>query len=358
MTSFFWARKVFAGNGFSEKRWRSITALLGVAAGLILLGAREMRAQSTLPLDTQVIQLQAGWNAIHLNVEPTDSRPEVVFGGAPITKVATFFPTRSPVEFIQDPASPSWKQQGWSIWYASVLPESAVSDLSAIIGGQGYLIFATARATLNVSGTVKLNRIRWRADSFNFVGFPVDPVSPPTFTAWFAGSTAQMSTTRRTIFALDGSGHWRAVDHPEATQIQPNAAYWIFCAGGSEYQGPLDITLPLGVPKNGADFGAVTETIPIRFRNLSGVPIRFGAELSPANSLPVSYEARSGDQATRSQAALSPAVTFDPLEAGGQYVLRLTLDRALMTTTNGTAVLTVRDDVGSFVRIPVSGRLP
>jgi len=332
---------------------------LGWMTGLLLAAVVQgLAANPKDPVITQTFSLVQGWNSIYLAVDPADASPADLFGGVPVTKVATYFPTRTPVEFIQDPASASWKKQGWSVWFAPSLAESAINDLFSIPGGQGYLVYATANATLNVSGTARLNRIRWRSDSFNLVGFAIDPVSPPTFSAWFSGTTAHLPVNRASIFTLDGSGHWRAVDHPESTQIRPNTAYWVFSRGGSDYQGPLDVLVTSGVPGKGADFGDVTQNLIVRFRNPTSVPIRFTAELSPPAGLPVTYELRSPNLATQSQTPLSPLVSFGPLEAGADLKLRLTLDRALMSQTNGAAVITVRDDVGSLIQIPVTGSLP
>lgn len=327
--------------------------------GLLLAAlAQGLAANPTSPVVTQTFSLIQGWNAIYLTVDPSDSSPAALFSGVPVTKVATYFPTRTPVEFIQDPASAPWKKQGWSVWFAPTLAESVINDLYSLPGGQGYLVYATANATLSVAGTARLNRIRWRSDSFNLVGFPVDPASPPTFSTWFSGTTAHLSANRASIFALDGGGHWRAVDHPESTQIRPNTAYWVFSRGGSDYQGPLDVAVPLGVPGKGADFGTVAENITVRFRNPTGVPIRWTAEISSAGGSPVTYQLRSKDLATRSQAPLFPAVDFGPLESGAEFNLRLTLDRTLMSQASEAAVLTVRDDMGSLIQIPVTGSLP
>lgn len=334
-----------------------VFALLSLLPGL-LVGGWSAFGQTTEPVSSQTVALSPGWNAVYLTVDPLDPSPAAVFGGMPVTKVAAFFPSRTPVEFIQDPASPDWKQQGWSVWYAPVLPEAAISDLSSILGGQGYLVFATANCTLNLQGKVRLRRVRWRSDSFNFVGFPVDSLSPPTFAAWFAGTAAHLSATRPTIFTLDSSGHWRAVDHPESTQIQPGRAYWVYALGSSDYQGPLDVLIQGGAPNVGADFGGVTEFLTLRFRNRTGTPIRFSLDLAPTDSLPLSYLRLLPTGLTRQAVRLTTPTDLGSLEGASQLDVRLVLDRALLSRTNAAAVLTVRDDVGSFVQIPVTGSLP
>ena len=330
---------------------------LAVSLGAILLGAGAGYGQTTDPIQTQTIALQPGWNAIHLKVDPLDASPGAVFTNLPVTKVATFFPTRTPVEFIQDPASAPWKQSGWNVWFAPSLPEAAINNLSSMSAGQAYLVYATAGATLDVTGTVRSRRIRWRADSYNFVGFPVDATAPPTFAALFAGSTAHQSSTRTVTFRLDSSGHWVGVTQPASTLVQPNAAYWVYCQGASDYQGPLDVSVPLGA-QNQADFGDVTETLSIKLANNLGTPLAVSAELSPAAALPLTYEERLLKLGDRLSVPFTTPANLGTLEAGASKTLRLTLDRAGMTLPSGAAVLIVRDDVGSLIRIPVTGKLP
>jgi hypothetical protein len=332
--------------------------LAGALGALALAVGLAASAQTTAPAGTQTLALRAGWNAIALQIDPLAPAPAAVFTNLPVDKVATYFPTRTPVEFIQDVSSLPWKQKGWRAWFAPARPEALVSDLYALSGGQCYLVHATAPATLNLQGTVVNRRPRWRADSYNFVGFPVDPAYPPTFQAWFAGSTAHQSTTRTMIFTLDANDRWAPVTRPESTLIQPGTAYWVYCQGASDYAGPVEVTVPLAVADKGVDFGDVTESVTVRFRNPASTPIGFTLELTPAGALPVYYEQKLLAQGQRLQLPLAAAVSFGPLEAGGEMNLRLTLDRALMTGTNGAAVLSVRDDVGSLIRIPVTGSLP
>lgn len=329
---------------------------LGVA---LLAGVLTAPVRAATPADVvrQSIPLQRGWNAVHLKVDPLDPLPAAVFRGLPVEKVATFFPRRTPVEFIQDPGSANWKQEGWSVWFADTVPEAALSDLFSIPGGQGYLIYATAPATWEIEGRVGVRPVRWRADSYNLVGFAVDPVSPPTFAQWFAGSPAHQPGKRPVIYRLDGSGHWVPVDRRDATLIEPNAAYWVFCQGGSDYQGPLEVSVPRGVPGLGLEYGSEAETITLQFRNRTASPVRFDVEMTPAGAVPLSYERRVTQSNDRVREPLDGSSSFGPLEAGEDLVLRVTLDRSALPGAVA-ALLTVRDDIGGRVQIPVSGRLP
>lgn len=307
--------------------------------------------------DTQTIALRAGWNAVFVRLDPVDRAPAAVLASVPVDKVAAFFPTRSPVEFIQDPASEPWKQPGWRAWFAPALPEAAISDLHAITGGEAYLVHATAAATWNITGKIVFRPTRWRADSFNFVGFPVDPVNPPTIQAWFAGWTAYQSTTRNLVYTLDAAERWVPVARPSSTVIHPNAAYWVFCPGASDYQGPLDVRLPHGV-QGRLDFGDVSESQLLKLANNLPHPVDVTLTLSPAGALPVAYEQRILDRGEAMQISLATPANLGTFERGGTRSLRLVLDRAAMPQTAEAAVLTVTDDVGSLIRIPVTGKLP
>lgn len=325
---------------------------------LLLLGTVDTFSQIVRrPTANQTIALRAGWNAIFIDVDPLDRDPAKVFAGLPVAKVAAYLPSRTPVEFIQDPGSKEWKREGWSVWYGPGSAEEELSDLYAVLGGRGYLVKMTEAAQLTVLGYAILTPFQWRADAYNFFGFPVDPVSPPTFGAWFAGSPSHQSTKRPTVYSLDGAGHWVPVDRMDQVQIQPNTAYWVFCQGGSSYQGPLSV---LGVPGR-LDFGEVTAQIRVRLQNPLDHPLSVTMEVVGPDNLPLVYEKPVLSTGQRLLLTIDGPVVLPAIEAGSELQVPLILDRAQMTGstgTAGTAILVLRDNVGSLLRIPVTGKLP
>jgi hypothetical protein len=342
-----------------RRAWRCTTAWAGVWAACLVACGVAARAQGSNPLvRTQVFALKAGWNAIYVDVEPDDPAPGLIFTNTPVTKVAGFFPNNSPVEYIQDPASAAWKQSGWRVWYAPSMPESAINDLGAVRGGQGYLVHAMADASLRIAGEIRLRRLRWRSDSFNLVGFPVNPEELPTFATWFAGSTAHQSDTRAAIYSLDASGYWRPVSQPQTTVIQPGVAYWVFSKGGSDYQGPLDVSIPAGAGDGRLAFGGAGESQALLFKNPAGFPIRFNLTLESSGTFPLTRETRLPGRADPVQAPIVGTESLGPVEPGSKLSVRFSLDRARLSDSTPSAVITVRDDVGSLVRIPVTGRNP
>lgn len=324
-------------------------------ACLVTLGAPLLQAQTST---TQTISLKQGWNSVYLDVDPAVPALGVVFTNLPVTRVSSYFGARTPVEFIQDPGSPGWKEEGWRTWFGPGTAEAPLTDLFEVLGGRGYLIHATADARWTVTGTPANRRVRWRSDSYTFLGFPVDPVSAPTFGAWFAGSPAHQPTARPTTFRLDAAGHWRAVERPAEKQIEAGIAYWVFSQGGSDYPGPLEVTVPQAVRGVVADFGDVNTKLIVRFRNRTESPIRVEWGLTPDNVLPVSVDLSLPGSIQRVPLPLRAQQEVGVIEGRQSLELGLILNRARMTSRTGGAVLTVRDDVGSLIRIPVTAKLP
>ena len=71
---------------------------------------------------SQTLDLSAEWNAVWLEVKPSDSSghlsaPEVVFGNPAIETVAAFFSRSGGVEFIRDPDEEPFNEDTWLVWY-------------------------------------------------------------------------------------------------------------------------------------------------------------------------------------------------------------------------------------------------
>ena len=290
-----------------------------------------------------------------MHVDPLVQDPKVIFSNTPVNKVAAYFPKASSMEFIQDPSSTPWKKDGWNVWFAPQLPESAVSDLYAMLGAQAYLVYSASPATVNISGRAIYKRFKWRSDSFNFLGFPVDPVSPPTFKAWFAGSPAHQTNTRPIFFSLDNDGHWVAVGGA-TTQIQRNTAYWVFCQGGSDYQGPTDAGVTTSMKSGAIDFGDTKTKLVFRTYNTTSLPVNVKLALSSNSSLPITYRYQPSTSLASVDVPLTGALSFG-LEALTEQFWYFSLDRSSMTQTSGEALLTISDDVGSYIQLPVTGQV-
>lgn len=217
---------------------------------------------------TQTIQLSPGWNAIHIKVDPVDDAVNQVFAdfldgsGPQISSLWTWLAHRAKVDFIQDPnADEMLSAPGWLRYFPASAAESFMTNLYAVQPNRAYLVKVegTSGTSLTITGQPVAPRIEWQPDEFNFVGFPVNSANPPVFSDYLSASPAHQG---QPIYQLVGDT-WQVVS-PANTVIDPDAAYWVFSEGGSDYVGPLDIELP---QIDRLEYGTVLEQLTVRLKN-------------------------------------------------------------------------------------------
>lgn len=297
----------------------------------------------------QTVQLLKGWNSIHLEVGPTNNHPGVVFTNAPVDIVATFFPSDRPVEFVQNPSTIRWNKDGWGVWYAPHRQDAFLSTLFALYGNRAYLVHAEQDCTLNIEGKVSLELVHWKSDSFNHVGFSLDPQSPPTFQRFFAGSKAHRAMR---IYRL-ANDKWTPVLNPVSTFMRPGEAYWVHSAGGSDYQGPLTIKCDTG---DGLAFlGQGTQSL--TFHNNSPDPMTVTAQLNDT-AVPLKFIAKALSTGKVEDIALDlpPTYQLTTLEPGSKTALRLQAKMEALTSAGQTTLLKISTDGGVVFWVPVGAR--
>ncbi|MEI7908976.1 MAG: hypothetical protein WCK77_05010 [Verrucomicrobiota bacterium] len=259
--------------------WHSLTA----AAGIVLL-AGSARAQ-TAP---QSVTLNAGWNAVWLEVEPTDANgnrlaPQAVFNNPSIQVIATPQPLAGTAEYFgSDPTQAgTFNQDGWQQWKSS--DPAGTNNLPLIFGNRPYLIQVATGASpivLTLSGRTRFFRPTWTPDRFNLVGFGLN--GTPSFDAFFGPSGTTHPVAR--IFRLNSAtGNWEHVIG--SNTLVADQAYWIYCAGPSSYMGPVAVDFTAAV-SGSLNFAGPGDTVPvgtgvdaiqldlsaITFTNLSNAP--------------------------------------------------------------------------------------
>lgn len=289
--------------------------------------------------------LQAGWNAVWLEVSPAAGSPAAVFGGTAVDVVAGYYPTGTTVQFISDPGEVDWKRPGWGVWYAPTRPEAAVSNLTALDGGRAYLIHALAGATVTVRGTPVFAPLRWHPNSLNFVGLPVDPESAPSFGEFFASSAAHGGLR---VYRLT-EGSWRPVASPSTTPIVRGVAYWVYCAGRSEWQGPLAVDVGGG---SVVQFSAALSTSQWQVLNRSDLPVS-AALGRVSGDLPLSTAQLDAEGSAVVYPPLSGVQGLGSVAAGSALLVRLQVRREQMTSARQDAVVSVRGG-GCLSYIPVT----
>lgn len=202
-----------------------------------------LSGQASAQWVSQDIHLRAGWNSVYLEVDPYPSRCDLLLAGQPIRSVWTWDPNLSPVQFIQNPSELIPETPAFRVFYPPGQPKSFLTNLFTLNAGKAYLIEASAETDLTLTGRALLTEQSWLPNSYNLVGFYVDPNSPATLGAWFAGSPAH---TPLDVWRLNDSGVWEQVGNPNVAPIQSGVAYWVYSNGSSTFQGPVRIQIPTG----------------------------------------------------------------------------------------------------------------
>ena len=298
----------------------------------------------------QNIYLKAGWNAIFLEVNPVNSCPDIIFKDTPVNLVLTYFPKNSSVQFIKSPDEIQWKQEGWYRWLPPEREESILNNLYNLNDNQAYIIFSTQDYHLELTGVSTIRKHRWQPDTFNLVGFYVDPVAPPTFAQYFSNSTAHADFN----FYYLKDNNWVKIDNPGAVNIQSGKAYWIYCNGSSNYAGPMEIDLPGTFDY--LNFIDATAELEMTIKNNSQDPLSLTIESvdnAPDDDMvPLSIVSYNLDKTK----IYEPFVSFTPsmpLEAGQTLLFRLAVRRNEITKNDVSHRLKIMDDLGNRFFIPV-----
>jgi hypothetical protein len=251
-------------------------SILSVVFAFILFWSHSAHAQWA----DQTLALHLGWNAVFLEVDPLDRSPQAVFEGLPVESVWMWNPPSSTVQFIQNPSQLVPKDPEWLVWFPPDNPETKMlTSLYAILGGRPYLIKirGTGDAALTVTGKPGIPNIRWKPDSFNFVGFHLKPGQEPAFGNFFAPSAAH-GRGQPKAYRLNSSGDWEAALPTDS--MQAGAGYWVHCKTASDYTGPLSVKPPTS---EGVDFDAMIVKQTILIQNLSAIPATVSVTQIPSS---------------------------------------------------------------------------
>ena len=327
--------------------WRGVGprgALL--AAMLAALGAAPASASG---LYQQTVVLNPGWNAIWLEVQPEPADIESAFAGVPIASVWAWIPLSTGVDFVSDPDEGLLKLQGWQGYFPRPRPEAFLSNLFRLQANRAYLVRLDSAepVTWRVSGRPVVRRPTWVADSFNLVGFPVDPVRPPTLGAYFEGSDAHVG---QPIYRLGPGGVWTPVDQPYSATIRSGEAYWVYCRGTSTYQGPLDVEVDGGT---GLEYSAALSSQFLRVTNNTSIATDITLRrLGTTTTVPLSLALTEEGSSQVSWPDL-PASYALPAVAGQELRLELGVRRAALAADRAEGILEISNGLGARRLVPL-----
>ncbi len=341
---------------FASRLFRIV--LMAVVVGLCTVPADAQWAR-------QVIPLRPGWNAVFFEVQPAPNSCEAVFKTAPVKSVWAWNERFSSAQYVRDPSTLVPEQPEWLVYFPSYSGKAFLTDLFAVHGGRAYLIELDGETPidLELSGDVVLRETVWLANSFNLVGFNVDPSAPPTFKRFFAPTEAIDTDA---VYRLSASGHWERVTEPASETLNHGEAYWVYCEGPSTYSGPLSVGLE---SPGGLAYGRLLTEQMLRLRNDSSAPKRVTLRLMPS----MRPSSRPADNVAEPLAAGGVALAYNrvfaweplrepltvTLEPESERGVRLAVLRGDMAPSGSpnalyTSILEVMDGDGSLYRVPVS----
>ena len=318
------------------------TSLLTVVAALLLWMGSALPAMGQMV--QQTIELKPGWNAVFLELDPGSLACADVFADVPgLLSAWTWNPRVSNVEYIQDPDTLVPDQAQWLVYF----PDSAVAtNLHAIYGERAYLIHlgGTQAVEWTVSGQPRLPSINWRPDSFNLVGFHLQPGNEPLFGDFFSSSAAHAG---QEIYFLNDQGTWEQVTDPATNRMRSGEAVWVYTKGQSEFAGPLSVQLD---QRSGLHYGNLLSEQTLRLKNHSAADAP--VTVTTGGATPLSHRVfnpDAGDVGWRDfPLTLSVA-------AGEQVAVRVGVSRIGLTPSvvyEGTLAIT--DGSGMRVVVPTS----
>ncbi|HRR34422.1 MAG TPA: hypothetical protein P5026_10005 [Kiritimatiellia bacterium] len=328
-------------------RSKKLSIAFGVLAMLVCVATAQTR--------TQTISLEKGWNAVWLEVQPTNAAPAALFAGTSVDIAAAYTLPATEAQFVKNTAVNVQTLAGWNVWYAPYRADAPLTRLEWLAANTGYLLHALEAATLTVRGEVQAARVRWTPNRFNFVGFPVAEAGAPTFKQFFQGSPTH---SHNKIYRLV-NGAWRQVLQPDAETLRAGEAFWIYSAGASDYQGPLSVTANTsdGLVLHDAAKGN------IEFRNATTHPLAFSLEQVAADgnaALPLAAVLRvavSNAIGTVDAPVAFPdgawVQDFPAFDAGGGMTLPLVLRVRDMQPGSYRGLLKVTTDLGTETWVPV-----
>lgn len=298
----------------------------------------------------QTITLQPGWNAIHIELEPTEADIETVFAGLPVASVWRWLPQTGSAEFIRDPSEGLENVEGWFAWFPQPRPEAFLSNLFTISGNTAYLVKLEGSSSrqITIRGNPRLRTPRWQANGFSLTGLPVATSNSPTFAEFFSASPAHVG---QPVYELSSSGQWQLVAAPANRVIQSGRAYWIYTKGTSKYSGRLQVVLD---QDEALEYTAALQEIRVILRNRSGANGSFQIQRLGGSTMPMSFRNEDPETGEEGWPTLQDTLVLDA-PADADVFLTLAVMRRDFTAERMEQNFAITDELGERVLLFAGG---
>lgn len=299
---------------------------------------------------TQSFTLRPGWNAIHIELEPSEADIETVFAGLPVASVWRWRPGNGGAQFVSDPADGLENLEGWFAWFPEPRPEAFLSNLFRIEGNTAYLVKleGSSNRQLSVRGIPQLRSVPWQPNGFTLTGLPVAASNAPSFGEYFSASSAHQG---QPIYELGSNGRWQLVASPNARAIEPGRAYWIYTQGNSDYHGRMHVILDQG---ESLEYSAALTEMRIVLRNRSGLPGTFQIARVGGGNMPMAFRNEDPETGEVGWPALQQALVVDA-PAGGDAFVTLAVLRRDFSADRMEQSFAITDELGQRVLLHAGG---
>jgi hypothetical protein len=326
-----------------------LVSLLFFCAGMRLHGQVDVGFSRT-----QVIELEAGWNAVYLEVEPVETDPTALFAGSPIEIVASYFRPVTGMEFIDSPNEVISDRKGWNVWYAPERADALLTDLFAIQAHHAYLIHVEEAYTWELTGIPYFAKTKWHPNAHNLVGFFVDTATAPTVSNFFSGADAHAPIQ---IYRMI-QGRWALIDQPESTLMEQGVAYWAYSEGASDFSGPLELEFSSS-SSGGFVFTSNDTSETLIVKNTATYPLELTLTLEAGSTgqVPLAYEvlAINTDEKPMDNLVIpfQESLSIGPLEPGKSFALDLRMVQSDVSSPITISNLKIVTDAGQRADVPV-----
>lgn len=322
-----------------------------IFVGLMVLGLTGISSgRAGVATITQTIDLQPGWNAVYVEIEPQNNDIETIFSGVPVASVWRWIPEKLGSDFLVNPAEGLMNLEGWFGYFPEPKPEAFLSNLYTLSANTAYLIKLEGSVAKSISLTGKPVYVKkkWRTNGFTLTGFPLVAGQEPSFGDFFANSTAHQG---QPVYKLNPQGVWEAVQEPYLERMKSGEAYWFYTHGTSRYQGMINATIEQGESMEYR--GAFTE-MDLVLSNLSDVTNfvslnRMGGSTLPMKFLNVDLE--TGEKAWPDL----PVTKVYELQPGEDLVVTLAVNRLAFSEQRMEQVFSITNEQGAKVLIHAGG---
>jgi hypothetical protein len=324
-------------------RSASFVFLLGLFAGTV--------ASHAAHLVSQTVELQPGWNAVFLEVQPPANDTDTVFRDVPIRSVWTWVRRNTPTEFFQNVNEQLYNDPHWLVFFPTNRHERMFNDLFRMFPNRPYLIKlgGSNSFTWTVTGRPAVPTLTWAPNEFNLVGFPLDPAAAQPTVADFFSPAASLAG--QAMYRLNATGSWQLVSNPAAETMRAAESLWAYADGESSYLGPVSVSVDIG---DGLDYGQTLDSQNVMIRNLSPVPTAVAIrDVASGGSGPLAYRVYDPGVTNFVWVTLPDPLTVN-VATGATYRLELGVRREQFTADTYETTIEVLSDQGTRVRIPLS----